>query len=112
MSSSGSHGNTVIAGSGTVLIGDSHSAAAFQAPAPLQFAKKFAHAFVITDSETSQPMAYRDFVATVDGKEVFGVTDAGGLAHVEALSASSVVSIHVLFQSPARALGEFKEGTQ
>jgi uncharacterized Zn-binding protein involved in type VI secretion len=112
VNSGGTHGNTVIAGSGTVLIGDSHSAAPFQAPVPLQFAKTFAQAFAITDSETSQPLASRDFVATVDGKKVFGVTDASGLAHVEAPSESSVISIHVLFRSPARALGEFKEGAQ
>lgn len=109
VSSSGAHGNTVIAGSGTVLIGDSHSAAPFQAPVPLQFSKTFAQVFAITDSETSQPLAYRDFVATVDGKEVFGMTDANGLAHVKAPSESSVISIHVLFRSPVRALGEFKE---
>lgn len=66
----------------------------------------------MTDSETSQPLAYRDFVATVDGREVFGVTDASGLAHVTAPSESSVISIHVLFRSPARALGEFKERAQ
>lgn len=112
VSSGGTHGNTVIAGSGTVFIGDSHSAAPFQAPAPLQFAKAFAQAFVITDSETNQPLVRRDFVATVDGKEVFGVTDASGLAHVIAPSESSVISIHVLFRSPARALGEFKGGAQ
>ena len=112
VSSSGAHGNMVIAGSGTVLIGDSHSAALFQAPAPLLFSKTFAQAFVITDSETSQPLAYRDFVATVDGKEVHGVTDASGLAHIEAPSEGSVISIHVLFRSPARELGEFKEGAQ
>lgn len=37
--SSGSHGNTVIMGSGTVIIGDSHTPASFTAPAPLQFQK-------------------------------------------------------------------------
>lgn len=110
--SGGTHGNTVIAGSGSVLIGDSYSAAPFQAPAPLQLAKTFAQSFVVTDSETSQPLADRDFVATVDGREVFGVTDANGLAHVSAPSESSVISIHVLFRSPARALDEFKEGAQ
>lgn len=110
--SGGTHGNTVIAGSGSIIIGDSHSAAPFQPPTPLQFAKSFAQAFVITDSESSQPLAYRDFVATVDGREVVGVTDASGIAHVTAPSERSVISIHVLFRSPARALVEFKEGAQ
>lgn len=110
--SGGTHGNTVVAGSGSVLIGDSYSPAPVQAPVALQLAKTFAQAFAVTDSETNQPLAYRDFVATVDGGEVFGVTDASGIAHVTAPSEISVISIHVLFRSPARALGEFKERAQ
>lgn len=109
VSSGGAHGNLVIAGSGTVLIGDSHSAAPFEAPKPLQFAKSYAQVFAITDSETGLPLANREFVALVDGKEVFGITDIGGLAHVQATSEDAVISIHVLFKSPARTLDELKE---
>lgn len=110
--SGGAHGNFVIAGSGTVLIGDSHSSAPFQAPAPIQFARTYAQVFIITDSETGQPLAYREYVARVEDKEVFGVTDANGLAQVEAPSENAAISIHVLFRSPARTLDEFKENTQ
>lgn len=110
--SGGSHGNVVIGGSGTVLIGDSHSAAPFQPPAPLRFARTYAQDFVVTDSETGKPLAYREFIATVDGKDIHGVTAANGIAHVEAPSASSTISIHVLFKSPARTLDEFKKDSQ
>jgi uncharacterized Zn-binding protein involved in type VI secretion len=114
--SSGSHGNTVIMGSGTVIIGDSHTPPPFTAPAPLQSLslsqKTFAQVFNITDSETGSPLAYREFVAVVDGRETFGVTDASGLAHIQAPSADSVISLHVLFKSPARTLTELSEGNQ
>lgn len=110
--SSGSHGNSVIMGSGTVIIGDSHTSKPFTAPAPLQFQKTFAQVFNITDSETGSPLAYREFVAVVDGRETFGVTDASGLAHIQAPSADSVISLHVLFKSPARTLTELSEGNQ
>ncbi|MBU1332174.1 MAG: PAAR domain-containing protein [Gammaproteobacteria bacterium] len=112
VSSSGAHGNSVIAGSATVIIGDSHSPAPFQAPAPLALAKVYARTFAITDSETNLPLANRDFVAKIDGKEVVGVTDSSGLARIEAPSENATISIHVLFRSPARALDEFNEGAQ
>ena len=78
----------------------------------LPFAKSYAQVFAITDSETGLPLANREFVALVDGKEVFGITDIGGLAHVQATSEDAVISIHVLFKSPARTLGELKEATR
>jgi hypothetical protein len=112
LGSSGSHGNTVIMGSGTVIIGDSHCAAPFEAPKPLLFAKSYAQVFAITDSATGLPLANREFVALVDGKEVFDITDIGGLAHIQAPSADSVISLHVLFKSPARTLTELSEGNQ
>ena len=112
VSSGGAHGNTVIAGSGTVLIGDSHSPAPFQAPTPLQFAKTFAQAFVITDSETGEPLANREFLAVVDGREESGVTDTNGLAHVQAPTENSLISLHVIFKSPVRTLAELSEGGQ
>lgn len=107
----GSHGNVVIGGSGTIIIGNSHSPAPFTAPAPLQFAKSYAQVFSITDSETGKPLVYREFVAVVDGRKAFGVTDASGLAHIQAPSEHSVISLHVQFKSPVRTLTEFSEGT-
>ena len=109
--SGGSHGNTVIAGSGTVIIGNSHSAAPFQAPTPLQIAGSYPQLFAITDSETGRPLAFREFVAVVDGKDINGETDASGFAHIRAQSKSAVISIHVIFKSPVRTLDEFKGST-
>lgn len=65
-----------------------------------------------TDSETGQSLANREFVAVVDGRETFGVTDAGGLVHIQTPSVDSVISLHVLFKSPARTLTELSENTQ
>lgn len=110
--SSGAHGNIVIGGSETVIIGDNFTPASFIQPTPLRFAKKFAQVFAITDSEPGQPLANREFVAVVDGREKFGVTDASGLAHIQAPSVDSVISVHVLFRSPARALTELSENAQ
>jgi uncharacterized Zn-binding protein involved in type VI secretion len=69
----------------------------------------FAQAFTITNSETGQPLANREFVAVVDGRETRGVTDACGLAHIRAPSMDSVISLHVLFKSPVRTLTELSE---
>ncbi|WP_405119907.1 PAAR domain-containing protein [Pseudomonas leptonychotis] len=108
--SSGSHGNVIIGGSGTVLIGDSPSAAPFIAPIPLQFAKAYAQTFAIADSETGEPLANREFLAVVDGREESGVTDSNGLAHIQAPTESSLISLHVIFKSPVRTLAELSEG--
>ncbi|MGC8099859.1 PAAR domain-containing protein [Metapseudomonas otitidis] len=109
--SNGAHGNVVIGGSGTVIIGDSFTPAPFNPPAPLHLTNALACVFAITDSETGQPLSNREFVAMVDGREVTGVTDAAGLAHVSALSEGSIVSLHVLFKSPVRTLNELSEDT-
>lgn len=112
LDSAGAHGNVVIQGSGTIVIGDNHTPAPFIPPTPLQAQRKFSQIFSITDSETNSPLAYREFVADVDGKTVCGITDAEGLAHVAAPSESSTVSLHVKFKSPVRALDEFMEEAQ
>lgn len=72
-------------------------------PAP---GKIFAGAFAIRDSETGQLLANRTFRATVDGQQKSGTTDSNGMARVEGSSADSVVSLHVMFRSPARELNE------
>lgn len=106
----GAHGNIVISGSGTVLIGDSHTPAPFTAPAPLQFQKTYAMSFSITGSESGEPLAYREFVALVDGRQQVGTTDARGIAHIKAPLENSVISLHVKFKAPARILDEMAEG--
>jgi len=107
----GAHGNVVISGSGTVIIGDSHTPAPFEAPTPLHFAKTFAQSFVITDSQTGQPLANREYIVLVDGYRRTGVTDSSGMATIEAPSADSVIELHIMFRSPARDLTEFSEAT-
>lgn len=106
----GAHGNTVTAGSSTIIIGSSHTPAPFIPPLPLSFQKVFGQTFSVGDSETGQPLALREFVATVDGVQIPGVTDANGIAHVKAPSPDSKISLHIKFSAPARTLHEMTEG--
>jgi uncharacterized Zn-binding protein involved in type VI secretion len=76
-----------------------------------QRAKSFAQSFVITDSHTGRPLHHRTYIAWVDGQRTSGLTDANGLATIQAATTDSVVEIHVMFQAPARELTEFSEGT-
>jgi len=106
----GTHGDVVVGGSGTVIIGDSHTPAPFVPPMPLAIKKTYGQAFSVTDSETGTPLAFRDFVATVNGVETTGVTDANGIAHVKTPSPDAKISLHVMFSAPARTLHELAEG--
>lgn len=69
----------------------------------------FAKSFVVTDSHTGQPLASRAYIALVDGHRKVGLTDANGVAIVEAPAADSEIELHVIFQAPARDLAEFSE---
>ncbi|MBP0946603.1 PAAR domain-containing protein [Pseudomonas alliivorans] len=105
----GTHGDVVIGGSGTVIIGDTHTPAPFIPPLPLFLQKTFGQSFSISDSETGKPLALREFVATVDGVQTPGVTDANGIAHVKAPSPTSKISLHIKFNAPNRILHELSE---
>lgn len=109
VSSAGSHGNVVIAGSGTVVIGDNFSPAPFLAPTPLIATKRFARDFLITCSETGQPLNNRQYIAQVDGIEQSGFTNEAGVAHIDARTEASTITIHILFKSPVRHLTELSE---
>lgn len=74
-------------------------------PSPLRYAKSFA----VSDSHTGKPLANRAFIALVDGHRRVGLTDANGIAIVEAPTADSVIELHVVFQAPARELTELSE---
>ncbi|KTC00037.1 hypothetical protein GE543_19240 [Pseudomonas sp. SZ57] len=75
----GTHGNKVIAGSGTVIIGNSHTPAPFVAPLPVDIKWPFTQHFVVRSSRTGAPVAERPYILrTASGKEVKGVTDAQG----------------------------------
>ncbi|AVB27605.1 PAAR domain-containing protein [Pseudomonas syringae] len=105
----GTHGDIVIGGSGTVIIGDSHTPAPFIPPLPLLLKKTYGHAFSIVDSETDQPLAGRNFTATVDGQKITGITDSEGIASVKTSSKDATISISIDFISPARTLSELTD---
>lgn len=76
----GSHGNTVTAGSGTVIIGTSGGGAAFTAPAPVIF-PGFDEQFVLKDAQ-GNPIANQQYLLVREnGQQETGVTDAQGLTH-------------------------------
>ncbi|AZD90266.1 Superfamily II DNA helicase [Pseudomonas chlororaphis subsp. aureofaciens] len=105
----GTHGDVVIAGSATVIIGDSHSPAPFIPPVPLSIQKTYGQSFSITNSETGDPLAFRDYVATIDGVETPGTTDANGIAHLKTATPGAKISLHIKFNAPARTLHELSE---
>lgn len=103
----GDHGGVVIGGSGTVVIGDAPFHAPVIPPASVVGRERYGQSFHVTDSETGGPLAHRAFVARVDGVQVEGMTDANGIAQVEAPSPGSRIAIHVKFRAPTRLLDEF-----
>ena len=75
----GSHGNVVVSGSGTVIIGTSGGGAAFIAPLPLLM-KGFDICVQLLDQASGAPMKNMAYTATLeDGSQVHGTTDANGL---------------------------------
>ena len=75
----GSHGNKVTAGSGTVIIGNSHSPAPFVPPLPVEIKWPFNEHYVINCQDTGKPLpgvAYS--FKTASGKIISGVTGADG----------------------------------
>lgn len=105
----GTHGDIVIGGSSTVIIGDSHSPAPFTAPLPLLLQTTYGHTFSIVDSETGQPLAGRNFSAIVNGQKITGVTDSAGAATVKTQVKDAPISITIDFTSPARTLSELTD---
>jgi uncharacterized Zn-binding protein involved in type VI secretion len=76
----GSHGNTVTAGSGTVLIGTSGGGAAFTAPLPVVF-PGFDEQFVLKDAQGNLIANQQHLLVREGGQQETGVTDAQGLTH-------------------------------
>jgi hypothetical protein len=54
-------------------------------------------------------LAFRDYVATVNGVETTGVTDADGIAHIKTPKPNARISLHIKFYAPARTLHELSE---
>lgn len=75
----GGHGNVVVSGSGTVVIGTSHSAVPFVAPLPIAFG--FDAQCRLTNG-LGDPLANtRYLIVRLDGSEESGITDENGLTH-------------------------------
>lgn len=75
----GSHGNVVVSGSGTVVIGTSHSPAPFSAPAPVLLSGQFDEHFIVRHAITGAPVAGHSYrIETESGKVLTGTTDTGG----------------------------------
>jgi uncharacterized protein (DUF2345 family) len=91
----GAHGNKVTAGSGTVIIGNSHSPAPFIPPLPL-ILPGFDEQFVLTD-KSGAPMANRRYLLIREnGLQEEGVTNDTGLTHrVARHSSAEKVDIYV-----------------
>lgn len=79
--SSGPHGNVVIGGASTVIIGNSHTPAPFTAPAPMP-GQGFDERFVLLNPE-GRPLANRRYLLVREnGRQEGGITDAQGLTHL------------------------------
>lgn len=74
----GSHGNVVVSGSGTVIIGTSGSGAAFKAPSPLTISGTFDRAFMLTTAEGKpvEGLGYR--LVSASGLSRLGSTSSAG----------------------------------
>ncbi|CAI8877678.1 PAAR domain-containing protein [Pseudomonas sp. fls2-241-R2A-110] len=92
----GTHGNKVTAGSGTVIIGNSHSPASFVAPLPVVLQWPFTQQFIVRDPKTGVPIAERAYtLRTASGKELKGITDAQG--KTAAMASDSAESVTLTF---------------
>ncbi|AZD76469.1 PAAR domain-containing protein [Pseudomonas chlororaphis] len=73
----GTHGNIVIGGSGTVIIGNSHSPAAFVPPTPLMLFSHCQH--VVMEDQDGNPIQDIPYlITTAKGEVISGQSDAMG----------------------------------
>lgn len=79
LGSVGGHGNTIIAGSGTVIIGSSGGGAPFTPVLPLIIQAAFSDRFQLVDKRSGKPIANRDYaVRHEDGRIEYGQSDQQG----------------------------------
>ncbi|WP_339456228.1 PAAR domain-containing protein [Pseudomonas sp. EA_65y_Pfl1_P120] len=94
----GTHGNKVTAGSGTVIIGNSHTPVPFVPPVPMP--GYFNNFFVLRDEEGKPITNYGYRLETESGEVYEGVTDANG--HTKTVSTGKTSQIlKVSLLSPA-----------
>ncbi|NUU38157.1 PAAR domain-containing protein [Pseudomonas sp. C2B4] len=90
----GAHGNVVIAGSGTVIIGNSHTPVPFIPPAPLMLFSHSQHVLMVDqDGNPLQDIPYR--ITTANGEVIFGKSDARGLTQSVEGQEGETFDIHV-----------------
>ena len=90
----GSHGNVVVRGSGTVVIGTSHSPAPFLPPLPIPGG--FDEQFVLTDEVGAPLRNHRYLLVRENGSHERGITDARGHTHrVARHSKSEEIQVYV-----------------
>jgi uncharacterized Zn-binding protein involved in type VI secretion len=105
LGSVGSHGNVVVGGSGTVVIGTSYTLASFSPPAPMPasgMGQVFNEHFIVRDSSTGDPVTGRAYrLQTDSGQVVTGITDGSGKTRF--ISANQAEDV-VLMLEPQTAL--------
>ncbi|MFK1549777.1 PAAR domain-containing protein [Pseudomonas aeruginosa] len=95
LGSLGTHGNTVTAGSATVLIGETHTPAAFVPPAPMDI-KGFDEQFVLTNLDGAVLANVAYLLVRADGTPEEGVTDPLGRTHrLAAHSSAEQIEVYV-----------------
>lgn len=61
--------------------------------------EKYGKRFLVTNSETGEPLANRKFIAAVGNATREGATDDDGYAHVDAKAGESI-QLHLIFEAP------------
>ncbi|MGE8361284.1 PAAR domain-containing protein [Pseudomonas sp.] len=96
LGSVGGHGNTVIAGSGTVIIGNSGGGAPFVPVLPLDIQAAFKDRFKLVDKRSGRPLTYRNYaVKHEDGRIEYGQSDAEGFTKLITNSVRETVEIYI-----------------
>ncbi|WP_265578325.1 PAAR domain-containing protein [Pseudomonas protegens] len=89
----GSHGNVVIGGSGTVIIGTTVTVAEFTPIVPLTIQQSYNEQFELLDAEGEPVPGFSYKIVTPGGKVYRGVTDSNGLTQRVFTSASELLRI-------------------
>ncbi|NTZ94590.1 hypothetical protein FCH79_04535 [Pseudomonas koreensis] len=99
----GAHGNKVTAGSGTVIIGNSHSPAPFVPPLPVEIKWPFDEHFTINCQDTGKPMAGVAYtLKTVSGKIINGVTSADG--KTQKISSAQAEAVELIIEQQTEVM--------
>lgn len=93
----GNHGNVVIAGSGTVIIGSSGGGAPFTPVAPLNIQAAFNDRFQLVDKRSGRPLTYRNYaIKREDGRFEYGQSDENGFTKLVTHSArAEAIEIYI-----------------